>query len=143
MVRHSSSLVIVIALSGRIRPRVRIVDYAIVGVPPRIMGSGPVPATRALIARQGLKIFDIDYFEVNEAFAAVNLHAEAQLGISRDVTNLYGGSISIGHPPGATGVRMLLNATQHLEDTGSRRAVTTLCMGGGQGYAVMIERISD
>lgn len=125
------------------RPRARIVDYAIVGVPPRIMGAGPVPATRALLERQGLGISDIDYFEVNEAFAAVNLHAEAQLGLSRDVTNLYGGGISIGHPPGATGVRMLLNAMQHLEDTGSRRAVATLCMGGGQGYAVLIERVGE
>lgn len=123
-------------------PRARIVDYAIAGVPPRIMGCGPVPATRKLIDRQGLKISDIDYFEVNEAFAAVNLHAEAALGVPRDAANLYGGGISLGHPPGATGVRMAITALQHLEDTGGRRAVLTLCMGGGQGLAMLIERIA-
>jgi acetyl-CoA acetyltransferase family protein len=124
-----------------IRPRARIVDYAIAGVPPRIMGCGPVPATRKLLEQQKLKVSDIDYFEVNEAFAAVNLHAESQLGVPRDATNLYGGGISIGHPPGATGVRMALNALQHLEDSGARRAVLTLCMGGGQGLAMLIERL--
>ena len=123
-------------------PRARIVDYAIAGVPPRIMGCGPVPATRKLLDRQGLKISDIDYFEVNEAFAAVNLHAEAELDVPRDATNLYGGGISLGHPPGATGVRMAITALQHLEDTGGRRAVLTLCMGGGQGLAMLVERIS-
>ena len=123
-------------------PRARIVDYAIAGVPPRIMGCGPVPATRKLLDRQGLKISDIDYFEVNEAFAAVNLHAEATLGVPRDAANLYGGGISLGHPPGATGVRMAITALEHLEDTGGRRAVLTLCMGGGQGLAMLIERIA-
>ena len=124
-----------------LRPRARIVDYTIVGVPPRIMGCGPVPATRQLLERQGLKISDIDYFEINEAFASVNLHAEAQLGIPRNATNLYGGGISLGHPPGATGVRMIMTAMQHLEDVGGHRAVLSLCMGGGQGFAVLIERI--
>lgn len=125
-----------------VKPRARLVDWAIAGVPPRIMGCGPVPATRMLLERQGLKISDIDYFEINEAFAVVNLHAEKQLGISRDACNLYGGGISIGHPPGATGIRMALTALQHLEDVGGRRAILSLCMGGGQGYAVLIERIA-
>jgi acetyl-CoA C-acetyltransferase len=124
-----------------VRPRARLIDYAIVGVSPRIMGSGPVPATKVLLERQGLRISDIDYFEVNEAFAAVNLHAEQRLGISRDVCNLYGGGISIGHPPGATGVRMVITAMQHLEDTGGRRAIVTLCMGGGQGYSMLLEAV--
>ncbi|MGH6942413.1 MAG: thiolase family protein [Hypericibacter sp.] len=124
-----------------VRPRVRLVDYAIAGVPPRIMGCGPVPATKKLLEQQKLKVSDIDYFEVNEAFASVNLHAEAQLGIPRDATNLYGGGISLGHPPGATGVRMALTALQHLEDQGARRAILTLCMGGGQGLAMLIERV--
>ncbi|MCO5089646.1 thiolase family protein [Bosea sp. (in: a-proteobacteria)] len=130
------------AEAAGVRPRARIVDYAIAGVPPRIMGCGPVPATRKLLERQGLRISDVDYFEVNEAFAAVNLHAEAQLGTPRDLTNLYGGGISIGHPPGATGVRMAITALQHLEDAGGRRAILTLCMGGGQGLSVLIERIA-
>jgi acetyl-CoA acetyltransferase family protein len=123
-----------------IAPRARIAGYAIVGVPPRIMGCGPVPATEALLARQALTVADIDYWEVNEAFAVVNLHAEARLGIPRAAANLYGGGISLGHPPGATGVRMAMTACQHLEATGQRRAVLTLCMGGGQGFAMLIER---
>jgi acetyl-CoA C-acetyltransferase len=91
--------------------------------------------------KRGLKASDIDYYEINEAFAVVNLHAEKELGVPRDVTNLYGGGISIGHPPGATGVRMTLVAMQHLEDTGSKYAVISMCMGAGQGMAVLIERI--
>ncbi len=129
------------ALEGEgVAPRARLVDWAICGVPPRIMGCGPVPAIRKLLARQGLAMADIDYFEINEAFAVVNLHAERQLGVDRARCNLYGGGISIGHPPGATGARMVLVALQHLEDSGSRRAVVSMCMGAGQGMAVLLER---
>src|SRR5262249_15277514 len=106
-----------------LKVRARLVDWAIVGVPPRIMGCGPVPAIAKLLERQKLTVSDIDYWEINEAFAAVNLHAERKLGIPRDRTNLYGGGISLGHPPGATGARMTLVAMQHLEETGGRRAV--------------------
>jgi acetyl-CoA acetyltransferase family protein len=120
--------------------RARLVDWAIVGVPPRIMGSGPVPAIRRLLERQHLVAADIDYWEINEAFAVVNLHAETQIGIPRDKTNLYGGGISIGHPPGATGVRMLMTAMQHLEERGGRLAIASMCLGAGQGMAVLIER---
>lgn len=122
--------------------KARLVDWAIVGVSPRIMGCGPVPAIRALLERQNLTIDDIDYWEINEAFAAVNLHAESQLGVPRAKTNLYGGGISLGHPPGATGVRMTITAMQHLHDTGQRRAVISMCMGAGQGMAVLIETIN-
>jgi acetyl-CoA acetyltransferase family protein len=124
-----------------ITPRARLVDWAIVGVPPRIMGCGPVPAIAKLFERTGLSAEDIDYFEINEAFAVVNLHAEKQLGIGREKTNLYGGGISLGHPPGATGARMTLVALQHLEDTGGRYAVVSMCMGAGQGMAVLYERV--
>jgi acetyl-CoA acetyltransferase family protein len=123
-----------------LRPAARFVDYAVVGVPPRIMGAGPVPAIRKLLDRTGLRVADIDYFEINEAFAVVNLHAEKQLGIPRDLTNLYGGGISIGHPPGATGVRMSITAMHHLEATGGRRAIVSMCLGAGQGMAMLIER---
>jgi len=123
-----------------IEPLVRLVDWAVVGVPPRIMGIGPVPAIAKLFERTGLEVDDIDYFEINEAFAAVNLHAERELKIPRDRTNLYGGGISIGHPPGATGVRMALTAIDHLRETGGRRAVLSMCLGAGQGMAVLIER---
>ncbi len=130
------------ALDGEnVAARARLVDWAIVGVPPRIMGCGPVPAIAKLLDRHGLTVDDIDYFEINEAFAAVNLHAERQLGVPRARTNLYGGGISIGHPPGATGVRMVLVVLQHLEDSGGRHAVISMCMGAGQGMALLLERI--
>ncbi|APE42386.1 hypothetical protein BOO69_02375 [Sulfitobacter alexandrii] len=124
-----------------VAPRARITDWTVVGVPARIMGHGPVPAINALLEKTGLALSDIDYFEINEAFAAVNIHAEAQLGIPRDLHNLYGGGISLGHPPGVTGVRMALTAMQHLEDTGGRRAILSMCLGAGQGMALLMERI--
>jgi acetyl-CoA acetyltransferase family protein len=130
------------AKKAGLQPRARLVDWAIVGVPPHIMGCGPIPAIRRLLERAGLGIDDIDYFEINEAFAVVNLHAERELGVSRERTNLYGGGISLGHPPGATGVRMTLVAMQHLEESGGRYAVISMCMGAGQGMAVLIERVT-
>ena len=140
----AAMVVVADALRARqlnLKVRARLVDWAIVGVPPRIMGCGPVPAISKLLEQQGLKVSDIDYFEINEAFAAVNLHAERKLGIPRDRTNLYGGGISIGHPPGATGARVTLVALQHLEETGGRRAVVSMCLGAGQGMAVLFERV--
>ncbi len=123
-------------------PRARLLDWEIVGVPPRIMGCGPVPAISNLLARRDLAVKDIDYFEINEAFAVVNLHAERELGLSRDNTNLYGGGISIGHPPGATGIRMALTAMDHLDEVDGRLAILSMCLGAGQGMAVLIERIA-
>ena len=124
-----------------IAPIARLVDWAIVGVPPRIMGCGPVPAITELLERRGMRIADIDYYEINEAFAAVSLHAERQLGVSREITNLYGGGISIGHPPGATGARMTIVAMQHLVDSGQRFAVVSMCLGAGHGMALLIENL--
>ena len=125
-----------------IEPVARIVDWTIVGVSPRVMGCGPVPAIRALWEKRGRKASDIDYYEINEAFAVVNLHAEKELGIGRDVTNIYGGGISIGHPPGATGVRMTITAMHHLQESGQRYACISMCMGAGQGMAVLIENLA-
>lgn len=122
-----------------VAPEARIVDWAVVGVPPRIMGHGPVPAIQQLLERTNLAISDVDYFEVNEAFAVVNLHVERQLGIPRDVHNLYGGGISVGHPPGVTGLRMAINGIQHLRETDGRYAILSMCMGAGQGMAMLIE----
>ena len=124
-----------------IRPEARVVGWATAGVPPEIMGAGPVPAIRKLLQRTGLGVGDIDYFEINEAFAVVNLHAERELGIKRDRHNLYGGGISIGHPPGATGVRMTLTAMHHLQQTGGKYAVISMCCGAGQGMATLIENL--
>lgn len=119
----------------------RLVDWAVVGVEPSIMGAGPVPAIRKLLARTKLSVSDVDYFEINEAFAVVNLHAERELGIPRDRTNLYGGGISIGHPPGATGLRMTITAMHHLRDTGGRYAVISMCLGSGMGMATLVENL--
>jgi acetyl-CoA acetyltransferase family protein len=124
-----------------VRPEARFVQYAVAGVPPEIMGAGPVPAIAKLLDRTGLRVGDIDYFEINEAFAVVNLHAEKQLGVPRERTNLYGGGISIGHPPGATGIRMAITAMHHLAATGGRYAVISMCVGGGQGMATLIENL--
>ncbi len=124
-----------------LEPQARIVDWCIVGVPPRIMGCGPVPAIGALLEKQGMSVDEVDYYEINEAFAVVNLHAEKQLGVSRERCNLYGGGISLGHPPGATGARMTLVAMQHLAETGQRNAIVSMCMGAGQGLAMLIERV--
>ena len=125
-----------------VEPAARLVDWTIVGVAPRIMGCGPVPAIRALWEKRGMKASEIDYYEINEAFAVVNLHAEKELGISRDITNIYGGGISIGHPPGATGVRMTITAMHHLQESGQRYACISMCMGAGQGMAVLIENLT-
>ncbi|MBV0911038.1 thiolase family protein [Anianabacter salinae] len=119
----------------------RVKAWKAVGVPPEIMGIGPVPAVRAVLAETGMGIGDIDYFEVNEAFAVVNLHAEAELGIPRDRHNLYGGGISLGHPPAVTGLRMAMTAAQHLHETDGTFAMLTMCLGGGQGMAMLIERV--
>jgi acetyl-CoA acetyltransferase family protein len=127
------------ARAASIRPEAQLIDWSCVGVPPRIMGCGPVPAIRELLSRHDLSVNDIDYFEINEAFAVVNLHAERELQIPRDRTNLYGGGISLGHPPGATGVRMTMTAMHHLQVSGGRRAVISLCLGAGQGMAMLIE----
>lgn len=129
------------AEAASIKPVTRIVDWTIVGVPPRIMGCGPVPAIEKLLQRTGKHSGDVDYYEINEAFAAVSLHAEKHLGVSREKTNLYGGGISIGHPPGATGVRMTIVAMQHLIETRQRTAIVSMCLGAGHGMALMIENL--
>ena len=105
------------------------------------MLTGPIYATQRLLSRNNLMIEVIDVFEINEAFAVVNLHAERELGIPRARTNLYGGGISIGHPPGATGLRMAITAMHHLADTGGRRAVLSMCLGSGMGMAALVENL--
>lgn len=123
------------------RPAARVVGWATVGVAPEMMGHGPVPAIEKLLRRHALRIEDVDYWEINEAFAAVTLHVERQLGVPRARTNLYGGAISIGHPPGVTGVRMTHTAIQHLQRRGGGRAVMAMCLGSGQGMALLVEAL--
>jgi acetyl-CoA acetyltransferase family protein len=123
------------------KPAARLTGWATIGVPPELMGHGPVPAIQKLLKRHDLTVADIDYWEINEAFAAVTLHVERQLGVPRERTNLYGGAIAVGHPPGVTGVRMTHTAIQHLKRTGGRRAVMAMCLGSGQGMALLIESL--
>ena len=114
--------------------------FAVAGVPPRIMGIGPVPAVRKLLAKAGLKIDQIDLFEVNEAFASQALYCIRELGLPMDRVNVNGGAIAIGHPLGATGARQIATALHELERRKGRYAVLTMCVGGGMGAAGLIER---
>jgi 3-oxoadipyl-CoA thiolase len=124
-------------------PRARVVAMATAGVPPRIMGMGPVPAVRKLLERTGLRIGAIDLIELNEAFAAQGLAVMRQLGLPDDAehVNPNGGAIALGHPLGASGARLALTAVNALESSGGKRAIATMCIGVGQGIAVLIERV--
>ena len=124
-------------------PRARVVGYATAGVAPRIMGVGPVPAARRLMERTGLAIGDFDVVELNEAFAAQGLAVLRSLGLADDAAhvNPNGGAIALGHPLGASGARLALTAVRHLEASGARRALVTLCIGVGQGAAMAVERV--
>ncbi|MQA78247.1 MAG: acetyl-CoA C-acetyltransferase [Streptosporangiales bacterium] len=122
-------------------PRARILATASVGTEPTIMLTGPMPATRKALARAGLGIDDIDLFEVNEAFAAVVLLYERELGVPPDRVNVNGGAIALGHPLGATGCMLLGTLLDELERQDLRRGVATLCVGAGMGVATVIERV--
>ncbi|SMF91029.1 3-oxoadipyl-CoA thiolase [Azospirillum oryzae] len=124
-------------------PRARILGGATAGVPPRVMGIGPVPATRKLLERLGRTIADIDLIELNEAFAAQGLAVLRELGLPDDAAhvNPQGGAIALGHPLGASGARLATTALYQLEQSGGRTALCTMCIGVGQGIAVMIERV--
>jgi acetyl-CoA acyltransferase len=124
-------------------PRARIVAMAAAGVPPRIMGIGPAPATEKLLARTGLGIKDIDIIELNEAFASQGLAVMRQLGLADDAehVNPNGGAIALGHPLGMSGARIALTATQELHERGVNRAICTMCIGVGQGIALLLERV--
>jgi acetyl-CoA acyltransferase len=126
-----------------LKPRGRVVGSAVAGVPPRIMGIGPAPATTKLLQRIGWSVGELDTIELNEAFAAQGLAVTRQLGLADDDgrVNPNGGAIAIGHPLGASGARLALTALRQLERTGGRRAVATMCIGVGQGIALAIERV--
>ncbi|MHB8562127.1 MAG: acetyl-CoA C-acetyltransferase, partial [Thermoplasmataceae archaeon] len=114
--------------------------FAWAAVDPSIMGEGPVPASRKLMAKAGLKAEDIDFWEINEAFAAVALNAMKEIGIEREKVNVKGGAIAIGHPLGATGARLAGTVSRILNEKKKDRGIATLCVGGGQGYSVLLER---
>jgi acetyl-CoA acetyltransferase family protein len=121
-------------------PRARIVASASAGVPPHIMGLGPVPSTRKVLERSGWEVGDLDAVEINEAFATQVLASIRRLGLDPETVNRYGGAIAVGHPLGASGVRLLINVLRRLEDDGARRGLATLCIGVGQGMALTVER---
>ena len=124
-------------------PRARVIASAVAGVPPRIMGIGPAPATHKLLERTGLSLADFDIIELNEAFAAQSLAVLRELGVADDAehVNPNGGAIAIGHPLGASGARLIATAVSQLEATGARRALCTMCIGVGQGIALALERV--
>jgi len=124
-----------------LQPIGRLVDWAVVGVEPSLMGIGPVPATRRVLERTGLSLNDIDLIEVNEAFAGQYLAVEKDLGLDRDRVNVNGGAIALGHPLGATGTRLLLTLLLELGRRGKRRGLAAACIGGGQGIAAIVETV--
>jgi acetyl-CoA acetyltransferase len=124
-------------------PRARVLGCAVAGVAPRIMGIGPAPAVQKLLARTGMTLADIDIIELNEAFASQGLAVLRQLGLADDDArvNPHGGAIALGHPLGASGARLAMTALNALETHGGKRAIATMCIGVGQGIALMIERV--
>ncbi|MFC3339144.1 3-oxoadipyl-CoA thiolase [Paracandidimonas soli] len=124
-------------------PRARIVGMAVAGVPPRIMGIGPAPATRKLLAQTGISLDQLDVIELNEAFAAQGLAVLRQLGLPDDDprVNPNGGAIALGHPLGASGARLATTAVNQLHRTSGRYALCTMCIGVGQGIAILLERV--
>ena len=124
-------------------PLVRVLGMATAGVAPRVMGIGPAPATQKLLARNNIKLDQIDIIELNEAFAAQGLAVLRALGIADDDprVNRQGGAIALGHPLGMSGARLVTTATHQLQATGKRYALCTMCIGVGQGIAILIERV--
>ena len=131
------------AAKNGLTPRARVVGMATVGVPPRIMGIGPAPATQKVLAQTGLTLAQLDVIELNEAFAAQGLAVLRQLGLQDDDArvNAWGGAIALGHPLGASGARLATTAVNRLHATGGRYALCTMCIGVGQGIALVLERV--
>lgn len=124
-----------------IKPMARIHAYASGGVDPRFMGMGPVPATRKALAKAGLTIHDMDLIEANEAFAAQFLAVGKELGFAKEKVNIHGGAVALGHPVGASGARILVTLLYAMEQKNAKLGLATLCIGGGQGIATIVERI--
>ena len=123
-----------------VKPLGYFIDFAVAGVPPDIMGIGPVPAVRKLLAKNKLTVKDIDVFEVNEAFAAQSVYCLKELGIPPEKANPNGGAIAMGHPLGVSGTRLVLTVLHELARRGGRFGLTTMCIGGGMGAAAIVER---
>jgi len=129
------------AAAAGLTPRAKIIGYAFAGVRPEVMGLGPIPAVRALLEKTGLSASDFDWIESNEAFAAQAIAVSKELGLDLTKVNPDGGAIALGHPVGASGAILIVKALHALERTGGKRALVTMCIGGGQGIAFAIERV--
>ena len=141
----ASALVLVSGQKARVlgcRPMARIIDMARVALDPSIMGYGPVSATRELLRKTGLTLEQIDLVELNEAFAAQAVACIRDLGLDPQKVNISGGAIALGHPLGCTGTRLIVTLIHNLERTGGRYGIATLCIGGGQSMAVLVERVN-
>src|SRR5579871_4902370 len=145
---NDGAAALIVASAGAVErhglsPRARVLGMASAGVPPRVMGVGPVPSTRKLMERLGLKIADFDLIEINEAFASQALACLRQLGLPDDAghVNPHGGAIALGHPLGMSGARLVLTAVHGLEKRGGRRGLATMCVGVGQGVSLAVELV--
>ncbi|MGC8662956.1 MAG: acetyl-CoA C-acetyltransferase [Thermoplasmata archaeon] len=124
-----------------LKPMARVVSFGWAGVDPSIMGEGPVPASKKALERAKMKVEDIDYWEINEAFAVVPLNAIHKLGIDINKVNIHGGGVAIGHPLGASGARITGTLARILNEKNAKYGLATLCVGGGQGYATILEKV--
>jgi acetyl-CoA acetyltransferase family protein len=134
--------------SGRARalglkPFARVVATSVAGVDPSVMGIGPIPAISKLLERTGLSAKEIDRVELNEAFASQAVACIRELGLNPATTNIHGGAIALGHPLGASGARMLVTLTRELKRSGSRFGIASMCVGVGQGIAMLVERVES
>lgn len=124
-----------------IQPLGKVVAYGIAGVDPAYMGYGPVPSSRIALERAGMSVSDIDLWEINEAFSAQYLYCERELGVDPSVANIWGGAVAYGHPVGASGGRLIATILEELKDQDKTLGLATLCIGGGQGIAMIVERL--
>lgn len=130
------------ASERNLEPLARVVAWAQAGVDPSVMGTGPIPATRKALSKAGWNIDNVDLFELNEAFASQSCAVLKDLGIDTNKVNINGGAIALGHPLGASGCRILVTLLHSLKRTGKRRGVAALCIGGGMGIAMCVERLA-
>jgi len=141
IVDGGAAVVVTTAAQARVKPLGRIVSWGIAGVPPEIMGIGPVPAIKQALDKAGLKLADLDLIEINEAFAGQYLACERALELDRNKVNVNGGAIALGHPLGASGTRLTMTLLYELKRRGKRYGVAAACIGGGQGIALIVEAL--
>jgi acetyl-CoA C-acetyltransferase len=130
------------AMDLGVTPLARIISYAVAGVDPDFMGYGPVPSTLSALKKAGLTLDQIELIEVNEAFAAQYLTVERELKLNRDITNVNGGGIALGHPVGCTGVRIIVSLLYEMRRRKNKLGLATLCSGGGMGMTTIIENLA-